>query len=47
MRWTESETIAMEFSLRLTATGGDGRCKESGKMGRLRKWIQLEQKIKT
>lgn len=35
MRWTESETTRMEFSLSLRETGGDG----SGKMGRIRKAI--------
>lgn len=35
MRWTESETTRMEFSLSLNGTGGDG----SGKMGRIRKPI--------
>lgn len=35
MRWTESETTRMEFSLSLRETGGDG----SGKMGRIRKLI--------
>lgn len=35
MRWTESETTRMEFSLSLRETGGDG----SGKMGRIRKPI--------
>lgn len=32
----------MEFSLSLTATGGDGGYKESGKMGRIRKRIELK-----